>query len=73
MTGTVSVTIDGKKVNVIPGPISFQDLVSHTVSQASGSPKITKFTVTSPTPASTINGNDSFVIQGGEVITSVHP
>jgi len=65
----VKITVDGKVVQIEPGLLTFQELVSATGSN----PKTSKFTIVStPTPPSAINGNDSYTIQGGEVITTTH-
>jgi hypothetical protein len=63
---TVTVTINGKKVQVPAGLHSFKELV-----QATGAPSTTKsFSVSVTAPASTIGGNDSYNIVGGETLTS---
>jgi hypothetical protein len=63
---SVIVTVNGKKITVPAGIHSFKELV-----QATGVSAATKqFAVTPVTPASTINGNDSYQIVGGEVLTS---
>jgi hypothetical protein len=69
MPATVTITVDGKKVQVTPGVLHFRDLVTSSRSH----PKTSAFTVvTTPTQASQINGNDSYNIQGGEVFTTMH-
>jgi hypothetical protein len=64
----VNVTVDGVKVSVEPGIYSFHDIVAIT----NANPKTYKFSVVNPTPATTINGNDSFTIRGGEAFTTTH-
>jgi succinyl-CoA synthetase alpha subunit len=66
----VTVTVDGKKVEIPRGVLNFRDLVK----AFQADPKTSKITVVStPTPATTIGGNDSFTINGGEVFTTTHP
>jgi hypothetical protein len=65
----VPVTIDGKIVNVEHGLTSFAELVR----QAGLNPKTYKITIVSiPSAPTAINGNDSYRVQGGEVLTTVH-
>jgi hypothetical protein len=63
-----TVTIDGVKVIVPTGLIGFQQLVQ----MAGLNKKTAKLTVVTPAPVqpTTINANDSYVIVGGEVMTS---
>jgi len=67
-TEYVSITIDGKKYNVPPGVSSLAELVAVTGINK----KTAKLTVSvaAPSQSSTINGNDSYNVIGGEVMTS---
>ncbi len=64
----VTVTIDGVKKQIGSGLTSLKELVA----EAGVNSKITSFTVTSAAPAqaATINGNDSYIFSGGEVLTT---
>lgn len=65
---TVTISVDGRKVQITPGLTSFHEIVS-----ATGVVPTTKsFSVSVPAPASTIGGNDSYNIVGGETLTSSH-
>jgi len=66
----VPVTIDGTVRNIAPGVYSFAELKA-----VANQPKATLFTINqnSPSPNSTIGGNGSVTIRGGEVMTSTHP
>lgn len=62
----VTVTMNGKKVIVPAGLHSFKEII-----QATGAPASTKSIAVSVTaPASTIGGNDSYNIVGGETFTT---
>lgn len=65
---TVQITIDGVKYQVSPGFTSLSDLIKVTKINA----KTAKLTVgtAAPVQASSIKGNDSYNIIGGEVMTS---
>ena len=64
----VTVTIDGVKKQIGPGWTSLAELVR----EAGLSTKTAKLTVNTAaaSQSSTINGNDSYNFQGGEVLTS---
>jgi hypothetical protein len=62
----VNVTVDGKTVSIAPGTYGFTDLVGH----LGASSKTTSLTVGQPSKASTVNGNDSYQVGGGETFTS---
>ena len=68
MIHIVDVTVDGVKVKVEAGMYSFRDIVALT----NANPKTYRMSVVSPTPATTVNGNDSFTIRGGEAFTTTH-
>ena len=65
----VTVTVDGTAHQIKPGRYTMQEF-----QQAIGRAKspIAKLAITTSAPAqpTAINGNDSFVIQGGEAMTS---
>jgi hypothetical protein len=67
-TRLVNVTIDGKVYQVPPGVTSLVEMVGLTGINK----KTAKLTVgtAAPAQASVINGNDSYNIIGGEVMTS---
>ena len=62
----VSITVNGKTYSVEPGTYSLRDF-----EQQVGLKKTATLSINlRPSLATTINGNDSFIIIGGEVITS---
>lgn len=63
----VSVTVNGKTYQVEPGLYSLRSF-----EQAVGLKKTAQLSITTPHPtqATTINGNDSLTILGGEVMTA---
>ena len=69
MDAIVSITIDGKVYKVVQGLTSLRSIVG--VTGINGK-TYSLSVVSTPSKASTINGNDSYLIQGGEVFTSVH-
>lgn len=66
---TVTITVDGKTITLPPGIYPFGDLVL-----MANAPKTTKSIAVNSTvsKASTIGGNDSYDIAGGEVFTTSH-
>lgn len=64
----VTVTVDGKSVQIPAGTYSFADLVR----LFGASPKTTKLTVAQPSKPTAVNGNDSYSVGGGETFTTVH-
>lgn len=66
---TVNITIDGKVYSVPAGTTDLKALVK----QLALHPLTTQLSVSSrPSTSTTINGNDSITLTGGEVFTSVH-
>jgi len=65
----VKVTVDGTTFTLKPGLYTVREFEA--AIGRSKSP-VAKLVITTPAPsqATTINGNDSFVIQGGEAMTS---
>lgn len=65
----VQITIDGVKVLIPAGQNDLASFIKHGLLNT----KTNQLSLVShPSPASTVNGNDSFNVQGGEVFTSVH-
>lgn len=62
----VTITINGKKYQVPPGNYSFQELAQVTGGTVHAFTVVTAATA----QATVINGNDSFPVRGGEVLTS---
>ena len=64
----VTVTVDGVKKTVEAGRYALKTFET-VIGSKTPFAKLT-ITTAAPTQATTINGNDSFVIQGGEAFTS---
>lgn len=62
----VTITINGVKFQIPPGTATFSEIA------ALAGKKVNKITVVSgaPAQAGSINGNDSFPVMGGEVLTT---
>lgn len=67
---TVKVTVDGHVYQVRPGLYNMPEFQAALGRQLTPIAKLT-ITTSAPAQATSINGNDSFTIQGGEVMISV--
>ena len=69
---TVTITVNGKQIQIEAGTASFQNIVAAAGQMGAATPKTAKLiTVSSAAPSqgSTIGGNGSYNIIGGEVLT----
>ena len=67
-----TITINGKKVKVLQGTNSFQDIIAEAAQVGACAANVKLLTVTSAaaSQSSTVSPNGSYIISGGEVFTA---